>query len=117
SVAGPIIGGLVLTGLGDWSWRLVFAINLPLGLGALAILWFRVAPDRVEAGRRLDIVGAALATVALMLVSYGLTGDGSNSTPPLSHTLLWCGAGLLLAIAFLVWEARAHSPMLPLRLF
>ena len=91
SVAGPIIGGLVLTGLGDWSWRLVFAINLPLGLAALALLWFKVAPDRVEAGRRLDVFGAALATVALMFISYGFTGDGSESTPPLSHTLLWCG--------------------------
>jgi EmrB/QacA subfamily drug resistance transporter len=117
SVAGPIIGGLVLTGLGDWSWRLIFAINLPLGVGALALLWFRVAPDQVEAGRRLDVFGAALATVALMLISYGLTGDGSESTPPLSHTLMWCGLGLILAIGFIVWEARTRSPMLPLRLF
>lgn len=117
SVAGPIIGGLVLTGLGDWSWRLVFAINLPLGLLALALLWFKVAPDRVEAGRTLDVFGAALATVALMFIAYGFTGDGSNSTPPLSHTLFWCGLGLVLAIGFVVWEARAKSPMLPLRLF
>ena len=117
SVAGPIIGGLVLTGLGDWSWRLVFAINLPLGLLALALLWFKVAPDRVEAGRRLDVFGAALATVALMFIAYGFTGDGSNSTPPLSHTLLWCGLGVVLAIGFIVWEARAKWPMLPLRLF
>jgi EmrB/QacA subfamily drug resistance transporter len=117
SVAGPIIGGLVLTGLGDWSWRLVFAINLPLGLGALALLWFKVAPDQVEANRKLDVFGAALATVALMFISYGFTGDGSESTPPLSHTLLWCGLGLVLAIGFIIWEARAKSPMLPLRLF
>lgn len=117
AVAGPIIGGLVLTGLGDWSWRLVFAINVPLGLAALALLWFKVAPDQVEANRRLDIFGAALATMALMAVSYGFTGDGSESTPPLSHTLVWCGLGLGLAVGFIVWEARAKSPMLPLRLF
>lgn len=117
SIGGPIIGGLVLTALGDASWRLVFAVNLPLGLGALVLLWFKVGADRPDAGRRLDMVGAVLATLALMLFAYGLTGNGSESTPPLSHTVGWSGAGLLLAVVFLVWEARAKSPMLPLRLF
>ena len=117
TIAGPIIGGFVLTALGDWSWRLVFAINLPLGLVALALLWFRVAPDRPEAGRKLDVVGAVLATLALMLIAYGLTGDGSESVPPLSHTIVWCGAGLVLTAVFLVWERRSPHPMLPLGLF
>ena len=31
TILGPIIGGFLLTALGDWSWRLVFAVNLPLG--------------------------------------------------------------------------------------
>ncbi|WEK04676.1 MAG: MFS transporter [Candidatus Devosia phytovorans] len=117
SIAGPIIGGFLLTALGDWSWRLVFAVNLPLGLIALALLWFKVAPDQPEAGRRLDVVGATLATFALMLIAYGLTGDGSESVPPLSHTILWCGAGLVLTAGFLFWEHRSKAPMLPLRLF
>lgn len=117
TIGGPIIGGFMLTALGEWSWRLVFAINLPLGLVALALLWFRVAPDRPEAGRRLDVVGAVLATLALMLIAYGLTGDGSESAPPMSHIIAWCGAGLVLAVVFVVWEARCAEPMLPLRLF
>ncbi|WP_246132652.1 MFS transporter [Devosia ginsengisoli] len=117
TIAGPIIGGFVLTALGDWSWRLVFAINLPLGLLALALLWFRVAPDHPEVGRKLDVIGAVLATLALMLIAYGLTGDGSESVPPLSHTILWCGGGLVLAAGFIVWEARSPHPMLPLGLF
>jgi len=117
SIAGPIIGGFVLTAFGDWSWRLVFAINLPLGGIALALLWFKVNADRPEAGRRLDIVGAALATLALMLVAYGLTGDGSESTPGLLHMAGFVGGGLVLGAIFLIWEARTASPMLPLRLF
>ncbi|MCR6672104.1 MFS transporter [Devosia ginsengisoli] len=117
TIGGPIIGGFVLTALGDWSWRLVFAINLPLGLLALALLWFRVAPDHPEVGRKLDVIGAVLATLALMLIAYGLTGDGSESVPPLSHTIAWCGAGLVLAAAFIVWEGRSPHPMLPLGLF
>lgn len=117
TIAGPIIGGFMLTALGDWSWRLVFAINLPLGGLALALLWFKVPADRPEAGRRLDVLGAALATLALMGIAYGLTGRGGDSAPPLSHAALWCGAGLVLAAAFIVWERRAKAPMLPLRLF
>jgi EmrB/QacA subfamily drug resistance transporter len=117
SIAGPIIGGFVLTALGDWSWRLVFAINLPLGAAALALLWFKVAPDRAEAGRRLDVIGAVLATLALLAIAYGLTGDGAESVPPLSHVLLWCAGGLVLASAFVIREWRSAAPMLPLRLF
>ena len=117
TIAGPIIGGFMLTALGDWSWRLVFAINLPLGVVALALLWFRVAPDRPEAGRRLDVVGAVLATLALMLIAYGLTGDGSESVPPLSHTLPGAALGLVLAAGSSSSGKRAAAPMLPLRLF
>jgi EmrB/QacA subfamily drug resistance transporter len=117
SIAGPIIGGFVLTALGDWSWRLVFAINLPLGALALLLLWFKIAPDQHQVEKRLDVVGAALATLALLLIAYGLTGDGSESVPPLSHALLWCAGGLILGVGFLVWEARTVAPMLPLGLF
>lgn len=117
TIGGPIIGGFVLTTLGDWSWRLVFAINLPLGLVALTLLWFRVAPDQPEAGRRLDVAGSTLATLALLCIAFGLTGDGSESVPPLSHTVMWCVAGLVLAAVFIWWERRSATPMLPLRLF
>lgn len=117
TIGGPVIGGFVLTVLGEWSWRLVFAINLPLGAAALALLWFKVAPDHAQAGRRLDVVGAVLATLALMAIAFGLSGDGSESAPLISHTLVWCALGVILAIAFIVWEARTATPMLPLRLF
>lgn len=117
SIAGPVVGGLLLTLAGDASWRLVFAINLPLGAIALYLLWRKVSADRPEAGRRLDIVGAVLATLALLLLAYGLTGDGSDSAPLLSHMVMYCGAGGLFALAFLIWEARSRAPMLPLRLF
>ena len=117
SIGGPIIGGFVLTWFGEASWRLIFAINLPLGGAALALLWFKVRADRPEAGRRLDVVGAVLATLALMLIAFGLTGSGSESTPPLSHIALYAGGGIIVAALFLLWEARTRTPMLPLRLF
>ncbi|HET8728174.1 MAG TPA: MFS transporter [Alphaproteobacteria bacterium] len=115
TILGPILGGLVLTWLGDWSWRLVFAINLPLGGGALALL-FGVPADRSEGGRRLDLVGGALVTAALFLIAFGLTDTGGGAPPP-GHIALYGGIGLVLLAGFLVWEARAKVPMLPLGLF
>lgn len=116
TILGPVVGGFVLTTLGDWSWRLVFAINLPLGGIALALLLLKVPADQPEAGRRLDWVGGILITVALLLIALGLTGNEGNA-PMLSHILLYCGIGLVALVAFLLWEARTSAPMLPLHHF
>lgn len=117
TILGPIIGGFVLTALGDWSWRLVFAINLPLGGTALALLWLRVPADTSTQGRRLDVVGGAVVTLGLLALAWGLTGSGNESVPPLSHVVLYGGLGALLIIAFLLWEWRTKAPMMPLGLF
>jgi EmrB/QacA subfamily drug resistance transporter len=114
TILGPVVGGFLLTLLGDWSWRLVFAVNLPLGGGALALLIFLVPADRPEEGRRLDIAGGALATVGLFLMAFGLTGDNGAVT---SFHMLLAGAGLVVFAGFLFWEARTRTPMLPLGLF
>lgn len=116
TILGPVIGGLVLTTLGDWSWRLVFAINLPLGGIALALLLVRVPADAPEAGRRLDWIGGILITAALLLVALGLTGSGGNAPLP-SHILVYCGSGLIALLAFLYWESGSSAPMLPLQHF
>ncbi len=113
TILGPVIGGFVLTTMGDWSWRLVFAINLPLGGIALALLFWKVPADQPEAGRRLDLIGGALITVALLMIALGLTGTG-GSAPVLSHVLVYCGIGIAALIAFIWWEARSKAPMLPL---
>lgn len=116
TILGPVIGGFVLTTMGDWSWRLVFAINLPLGGIALALLFLKVPADQPEEGRRLDLVGGALITVALLLIALGLTGTGGNA-PMLSHILIYCGIGIVALVGFIVWEARSSAPMLPLHHF
>ena len=69
---GPFIGGMVLSFGADWMWRLIFAINVPIGLIALAILHWRVPRDRPTERRRLDIPGALLATAGLGLMAWGL---------------------------------------------
>jgi EmrB/QacA subfamily drug resistance transporter len=118
TILGPVVGGGILTAFGPWSWRLVFAINLPFGAAALALLWLRVPADAAAAGRRLDWIGGVLVTVGLLLVILGLTGEGGESSvPSVGHVIALAGPGLVLILMFLLWEMRAKSPMLPLGLF
>ncbi|MBN9332595.1 MFS transporter [Devosia sp.] len=109
TLLGPVLGGALLTWFGDDSWRWVFAINLPLGVLALALLLGM--PDASgRAPKPLDLAGAALATVTLLLISWAFI-DVSG------WFWAYLGAGLLALLVFLVWEARAQAPMLPLALF
>ncbi len=107
TVAGPILGGLVLSSGPDWVWRLIFAINLPVGGFALWILWTRTQPDPGRPGTAVDVVGAGLACASLALMALGLTER------PWGIAL----AGLALFVAFILWEMRTQAPMVRLALF
>lgn len=114
SVIGPAIGGVfALLDL----WRLVFLINLPLGLLA-AWLIHRNIHEQVERRRhRIDYLGAALITGALTLLILGLLegGDAWAWDSPTSLAI-FAGGGILFA-AFLVRERYAAEPVIPLALF
>ena len=115
SAIGPVLGGALLSSLGDWAWRLVFALNLPLGGAALWILLRKVGEDAPSDDGRVDWAGGALATAALGLGAWALTASGQDGTTvPL--WLLTLGAALAAA-AFLWRESRASHPMVPLGLF
>src|SRR3569623_2121730 len=111
TLLGPVIGGFVLTWLGDWSWRLIFALNLPLGGNAIYLLLSQTPADKPEAGRRLDLFGAAAATVALLLISLAFIDSESG------RFWIYLLAGLVVLALFLFWETRSKEPMLPLSLF
>jgi EmrB/QacA subfamily drug resistance transporter len=107
TAGGPIAGGLLLTLGGTESWRLIFALNLPLGLLALALLQREARPDAPSPDTPLDLMGACLAALALGLGSLALTELSG----------LAGGAALLALIALLIHEARCPHPMIRLGLF
>ncbi|WP_192182538.1 MFS transporter [Mesorhizobium amorphae] len=112
---GPVLGGLVLSTFGDWIWRAIFAINLPLGLLSIYLLLTKVPADAPTEKRSLDLGGAALATLAFGSLAYGLTsmsaeGGGHMSGPSIA-------AGAVLLVVFIAFELRQREPMIDLNLF
>jgi EmrB/QacA subfamily drug resistance transporter len=111
---GPLLGGWLIDVIG---WRTIFLVNVPLA--ALAIyLAVRFVPDEREADRRpLDLPGAALATVALTLLTWALT-VASSPEPLAVRDWVSLGAGVMSLAAFVVIERRrGASAMLPVALF
>ena len=109
---GPVIGGAVVEAA---SWQWIFWVNVPLGVVLLPLAWFGLTESR-GAARRLDVVGTVLATTGLLGVVLGLIrGGDAGWTTPLVLTGFVLGGALLAA--FVVWELRTDSPMVPMHLF
>lgn len=114
TVAGPALGGV----LSDFGlWRAVFLINIPLGIAALAVLVSKVPESRDESIEGpIDVVGAALAVVALAALTYGfIEAPGHGFGNP--RVIVSLGVGLLSSLAFVIVERRRKYPMLPMQLF
>jgi hypothetical protein len=99
------------------SWRLIFAINLPLAVLVVAVAWRHVPESKAEAATgRVDFAGGALVTLGLIGVTYGLIDGpsaGWNRPGPVAALV----GGTVLLIAFVLRERRARMPVLPLSLF
>jgi EmrB/QacA subfamily drug resistance transporter len=109
---GPFLGGWLV----EWSWRLVFLINLPLAAVVVAVALKHVPESRdPDSAPGLDISGTVLAVAGLGSLTWGLTGLGeSGPTPPLVTGLV---VGVLALAAFVVVERRSPHPLVPPSLF
>lgn len=111
-LAGPMIGGLIVT---YWSWHWIFLINLPVGLIGIAVT-LALVPNKGE--RKvvpIDIKGMLLIAVAVSCVIFGLEGlahTGSHLEP-----VALLAAGLLLGLVYVRHTAGSHAPALDLSLF
>ena len=114
SVTGPLLGGVLTDGL---SWRGVFFVNAPVGVGALLMMARWLPAMRLSQGRpSLDYLGMAALTGAvlplLLAVSWG--GDQFGWSSPATVALL--GVSGMMSVVFIVAERRAADPLLDLEL-
>ena len=109
---GPLVGGAVVSGL---SWQWIFWINVPFGLVLIPLALRRLAESHGPSNR-LDLPGVALASLGLLGMVWGLVrGNGQGwSSPEIVTSLV---AGTVLVTAFVFWELRTRTPMLPMRFF
>jgi len=111
---GVLVGGLLTSSL---SWHWIFLVNLPIGAGVCAYCIALLPDDRPQdGGRRLDVAGAITITLSLMFAIYGIV-NGNEAGWTSAQTLGLLGAGLALFIVFVLIEAFAEAPLMPLGLF
>ena len=113
-IAGPIIGGLLVSGE---SWRWIFYVNLPVGLVAIALALLFVPESRDESAPRvIDWSGLVLLSGGLFAVMFGLTRAneaGWTSLPTLACFLV----GVAALALFVAVERRVRAPLVDLSLF
>ena len=118
---GPILGGLIIEAFGVTDgWRLVFWVNLPIGVIALVAAALMLPGGReksVKSGT--DLRGLALLSAGLIALLVPLIEGENQGWPPWTYVTLVVAVLLLLAFAF--WELRVArqngSPLVPPHLF
>ncbi len=110
---GPVLGGVLVQHV-DWS--AIFWINVPIGLVGAAVTLWAVAESRDPGALRLDLPGVALVTGGLFCIVWGLIETNSHAWGS-AYTIGFLVAGLVLMAAFVAWESRTATPMIPLGFF
>jgi DHA2 family multidrug resistance protein-like MFS transporter len=103
---GPTVASLILLAA-PWPW--LFAINLPIGLAALALAWSAL-PDTGRAGHRFDGPGALLTAATFALLVLGLE-EAAHAAPPW-RVLAELGGALACGALLLRRQADHPAPML-----
>lgn len=110
--AGVFLGGAIT----EWlSWHWLFLINIPVGL---AVLFFsqRLLFKGTTRKGKVDIVGAILATAALILMVYAII-SAENAGWISIQTIGLLSLSLLLFIIFIVIQKQKSEPLIPLAIF
>ncbi|KAL0064241.1 hypothetical protein AAF712_008826 [Marasmius tenuissimus] len=117
---GPVIGGAIVE---RTTWRWIFRLLLPLTAFSAVCCYFFMPLKPVESNwrvklRRIDFMGSFLVLGSSMLIVMALTWGGSSYPWDNAHVLATGCIGIVLGIAFIVWEGKwPKYPLLPLYIF
>jgi EmrB/QacA subfamily drug resistance transporter len=110
---GPVLGGLITTGI---SWRGIFLVNLPVGVAALVVTQWQVEESKTPHASRPDWAGFVTLTAGLISLVYGLirAGDIAWSDTGVEICL---ALAVVFFVAFVALERRTDHPLLDVSLF
>ena len=116
AIAAPILAGvLVEANLFSTGWRLVFLINLPVGIAAFAGALRWLPHGAAKPGTRLDLGGMVLVGAAAVAIIYPLIQGRADGWPVSMFALL--GVGVVTLVAFVAYERRRReAPLIELSL-
>ena len=109
---GPLVGGAVVSGI---SWHWIFWLNVPVGIALVPLALTRLDETRGPT-KRLDVPGVVLASAGLFGIVWGLVRGNSVgwASPEIVGSFV---VGIVVLAAFVMWELRTSTPMLPMRFF
>jgi EmrB/QacA subfamily drug resistance transporter len=110
---GPVAGGLIVAYL---SWRVIFFMNVPIGIAGLILAYLYLPDFRSEENRPLDFVGLVLFGSGIALISYVLEVFGDHALSS-AEILGLASLALLLLAGYGVHASRTVYPLLRLALF
>ncbi len=114
-IAGPVIGGLIISNL---SWRWIFLVNVPFSLAGLALAWRGLKRSIPRKGAHLDATGLVLLSPGLAAILYAVTEVGIQGGFGYAIVLAPLAAGVALLGAFAFHALRTpRPPLVDLRLF
>jgi EmrB/QacA subfamily drug resistance transporter len=110
---GPVVGGLITSGIG-WEW--IFFVNVPIGVGAVALTLTQVTESRDPGAAGVDWLGLVTFSGALFLLVFALVQGNEKGWGSTRIVAFLAGSAALLVV-FLIAELRQTRPMLDLSLF
>jgi EmrB/QacA subfamily drug resistance transporter len=110
---GPIAGGLIV---GYLHWRVIFFVNLPIGLAGLLLVYWHLPDYREKGTPPLDVVGLILFGAGVALLSYVLEIFGEHLLGT-AEVLGLLGVSLLLLTGYALHAAKTDHPLLTMGLF
>ena len=110
-----LLAGAVLTEALDWHW--IFFVNVPIGLATIAV-GLRLLDDEKDPKlhRSADVAGAVLVTASLMVWVYAIVQVAEHGWWS-ARTLALGAVAVALLVGFVVRQARARNPLIPLKIF